>query len=126
LQLEQKNKNHQGACMCCKSWLVIARTWVGDFLRRLLACPALGLAMLMSSLAVPAHAQNSAEVQRGLTWLQAQGQSDGPLSGEVISMDTPVQTRFEAVLTCNLIIEACMERLSLAASSSSIHKNNFV
>lgn len=84
--------------MSCKSWLVIARAWVGDFLRRLLAHPALGLVMLMSALAVPAHAQNSPEVQRGLTWLQAQVQSDGALSGELTSIATPVQTRSEAAL----------------------------
>lgn len=84
--------------MSCNLWLFVVRAWATNFLHRLIVSLGLGFALLISFLALSAHAQNSPEVQRGLTWLQAQVQSDGALSGEVTSSATPVQTRSEAAL----------------------------
>lgn len=84
--------------MSCNLWLFVVRAWTTNFLRRLIVPLGLGFAILISFLALSAHAQNSPEVQRGLIWLQAQVQSDGALSGEVTSSATPVQTRSEAAL----------------------------
>lgn len=50
-----------------------------------------------------AHAAPSAEVTKGLVWLQAQVQPDGTLANESTSIATGLQARVEAAETLNLL-----------------------
>ena len=50
-----------------------------------------------------AAATLSPEVQKGLSWLQAQVQADGSLAGEAASIATPLQARSEAQKTIELL-----------------------
>ncbi len=63
---------------------------------------ALAIVLAGATLA-PAHAQHSAQVAKGLGWLQGQVGQDGRLGAEAASIATPTQSRSEALHTLSML-----------------------
>lgn len=83
----------------------------------------LGAVLLAAALAllVTTSAQGaglSPEVQKGLTWLQAQVQTDGSLVSEQSSIATPLQARSEAAVTLAQLAALPPQLASLIAADS--------
>jgi hypothetical protein len=61
------------------------------------------LTFILFWLASSAQSAPSAEVQKGLSWLEAQVQANGNLTNESTSLATPLQNRTEALLALKLL-----------------------
>jgi hypothetical protein len=61
------------------------------------------LTFMLFWLASPAQSAPSAEVQKGLVWLEAQVQSNGSLANESASLATPLQNRTEVLFAFKLL-----------------------